>query len=99
MSFVKRSRIVSIRVTQEEYQTLERVSRRQGANSVSEFLRQLLKNAAPVVAATRREKRGVSHELDHLKREVDRLTHLVEARDNHTEPPGEKLARKAAENG
>lgn len=80
MSFVKRNRIVSIRVTENEYQTLDRISRRHGANSVSEFLRQQIMNAAPVVSATSRGTRKVSEELDHLKREVARLAQIVEAR-------------------
>ena len=77
MGFVKRNRIVSIRVTQEEYQTLDCISRRQGANSVSEFLRQLIMNAAPVVLANRRKTREVSAQIDDLKREVERLSQMV----------------------
>ena len=57
---------------------LDRISRHHGANSVSEFLRQLIMNAAPVVSATRRGTREVSEELDALKREVDRLSQVVE---------------------
>jgi len=77
MSFVKRNRIVSIRVTQDEYQVLDRISRRRGANSVSEYLRQLIMNSEPVVSAARRGAREVTEELDALKREVDRLAQLV----------------------
>ena len=77
MSFVRRTRIVSIRVTQDEYQTLDRISRREGANSVSEFLRQLIMNAAPATSASRRRSREVCDELDDLKRRVDRLSQLV----------------------
>jgi len=80
LSFVKRSRIVSIRVTQEEYQTLDRISRRAGANSVSEFLRQLIMSSEPIASAARGATREVTEELDDLKREVDRLSQLVNQR-------------------
>jgi hypothetical protein len=80
LSFVKRNRIVSIRVTQDEYQTLDRVSRGRGANSVSEFLRQLIMTAEPVVSASTLGSREVTHELADLKREVDRLSQLVNGR-------------------
>ena len=95
VSFVKRSRIVSIRVTQDEYQTLDRISRRRGANSVSEYLRQLIMNAAPVVPASGQGTHEVSEELDYLKREVDRLSHIVEMSYRVTEQSGRDLARKA----
>jgi predicted CopG family antitoxin len=77
VSFVKRNRIVSIRVTQDEYQTLERISRGHGANSVSEFLRQLIMDSEPVASAARVGTRGFSEELDKLKRKVDRLSQVV----------------------
>ena len=80
MSFVKRSRIVSIRVTQDEYQTLERVSRGHGANSVSEFLRQLIMNSEPVALAAGEGTRHVTAEIDDLKRKVDRLSQILKQR-------------------
>jgi tetrahydromethanopterin S-methyltransferase subunit G len=80
LSFVKRSRIVSIRVTQNEYQTLERISRGHGANSVSEFLRQLIMDSEPVASAAKAGTREFTEELDELKRKVDRLSQLVKQR-------------------
>jgi predicted CopG family antitoxin len=80
LSFVKRNRIVSIRVTQDEYQTLERISRGHGANSVSEFLRQLIMDSAPVASAARAGTREFTAELDELKRKVDRLSQMVKQR-------------------
>jgi len=78
VSFVKRSRIVSIRVTQDEYQTLERISREHGANSVSELLRQLIMKSEPLVSAAGGETPPeVSKELDELKRKVDWLSQIV----------------------
>lgn len=77
MSFAKRSRIVTVRVSQDEYQALDSISRRWGANSVSEFLRQLIMNAEPVVSATGRGSREFGKELDDLKRQVDRLSRTI----------------------
>jgi predicted CopG family antitoxin len=77
VSFVKRSRIVSIRVTQDEYQTLERISRQHGANSVSELLRQLIMNSEPLAAAARGETLDFTKELDELRRKVDWLSQIV----------------------
>jgi hypothetical protein len=80
LSFVKRSRIVSIRVTQDEFQTLERVSRRAGANSVSEFLRQQIMNSEPFASAAKVGTREIAAELDDLKRKVDRLSQILKQR-------------------
>lgn len=80
MSFVKRNRIVSVRVTQDEYQTLERMSRGHGANSVSEFLRKLIMNSEPFVSPGKGGTREFTEELDDLKRKVDRLSQIVKQR-------------------
>ncbi len=72
MSFIKRSRIVSLRVTQDEYENLERISREYGANSVSEFLRQLI-----FASVNSRKASEVSGELDELRREVHQLSQIV----------------------
>jgi predicted CopG family antitoxin len=80
LSFAKRNRIVSIRVTQDEYQTLERISRGHGANSVSEFLRQLIMDSKPVASAARAGTREFIEELDELKRKVDGLSQIVKQR-------------------
>jgi hypothetical protein len=80
MSFVKRSRIVSIRVTEDEYLILDRISRRRGANSVSEYVRQIIANAEFVVSAPRRGIRDVTEELEDLKRNVERLSRMVKRR-------------------
>lgn len=80
MSFVRRSRIVSVRVTQDEYDLLDQISRRHGANSVSEFLRQLIMKSEPFAATTRNAPRGVAEELDDLKQKVDQLSRLLKRR-------------------
>ena len=77
MSFAKRSRIVSVRVTPAEYQTLDRISRRHGANSVSEFLRHIIMHSDPYVSAARGGTRDVVEDLDELKRTVDRVAQMV----------------------
>jgi hypothetical protein len=102
LSFFKRSRVVSIRITEDEYQTLDRISRGRGAHSVSEYLRQLIMNAAPVVSATRlvtQDVQDVSEDLDYLKREVDRLSQIVEMSYCPAERSGRRLARKAPKVG
>jgi hypothetical protein len=77
MSFVKRSRIVSVRVSQDEYQTLDQISRRHGANSVSEFLRQRIINSEPFVSGAKGESREVAVQIDELKRKVEELSQIV----------------------
>jgi predicted CopG family antitoxin len=77
LSFVKRNRIVSVRITQDEYQTLDRISRGHGANSVSEFLRQLIMDSEPFASAAKVGTREFTEELDKLKRKVDRLSQIV----------------------
>jgi hypothetical protein len=79
MSFVKRSRIVSIRVSLDEYQTLERISRRAGANSVSGFIRQVILSSETFNSAAR-EGSEVLEEIEKLKRRVDRLSQILKQR-------------------
>jgi hypothetical protein len=64
-----------MRVTQDEYQTLDRISRQQGANSVSEFLRERFIHAK--IAASSAAARDVTQEIEDLKREVDLLSRIV----------------------
>jgi hypothetical protein len=66
-----------MRVTQDEYQTLDRISRQQGANSVSEFLRERFIHAKPFIAASGAAARDVTQEIEDLKREVDVLSRIV----------------------
>jgi|HubBroStandDraft_1064217.scaffolds.fasta_scaffold540626_1 hypothetical protein len=80
MSFVKRSRIVSIRVSLDEYQTLERISRRAGANSVSGFIRQVVLSSETFNSAAREGSREVTEEIEKLKRRVDRLSQILKQR-------------------
>ena len=77
LSFVKRNRIVSVRVTQDEYQTLERISRERGANSVSEFLRQLIMSSEPFASPAMNGTVGVTQEINELKRKVDWLSQML----------------------
>jgi mobilization protein NikA len=77
MSFVKRSRIVSVRVSQDEYRTLDQISRRHGANSVSEFLRQRIINSEPFVSGAKGKSREVAAQIDELKRKVEELSQIV----------------------
>jgi hypothetical protein len=47
---------------------------------VSEFLRQLIMNSEPFASAATGGTRGVTEELDELKRKVDRLSQIVRQR-------------------
>jgi hypothetical protein len=80
VSFDKRNRIVSIRVSHDEYQILERISRRAGANSVSGFLRQLIMNSDTFQSQAKDGALGVMEELERLKRKVDRLSEILRLR-------------------
>jgi len=80
VSFDKRNRIVSIRVTQDEYQILERISRRAGANSVSGFLRQLIMNSETFQSSAKDGSQEVTEELKQLKQKVDRLSEILQLR-------------------
>ncbi|MGD0361575.1 MAG: hypothetical protein ABSC93_11940 [Bryobacteraceae bacterium] len=66
-----------MRVTQDEYQTLDRISRQHGANSVSEFLRERFIHAKSFMAASSAAARDVTQEIEDLKREVDLLSRIV----------------------
>lgn len=105
MSFVKRNRIVSVRVTPEEYRTLDRISREHGANSVSEYLRQLIMSSEPFASAVNKESREVTDELDRLKQQLEQLSQLVKgilrskdgiASAEESELPGHVLHERAA---
>lgn len=95
-----------MRFTQEEYQTLERISRGQGANSVSEYLRQLVMKSDPVVALASEKTHEFAEELNELKRRVDRLSQIVtqalsaqsftNSIPDMNEPTGGELAQQAA---
>lgn len=80
MSFVKRRRIVSIRVTEDEYHTLQAISQQHGANSVSEYLRRVIMNSEPFASEAKAGTREVTTEIDALKQKVDRLSQLVKQR-------------------
>ena len=95
MSFVKRTRIVSVRVSQDEYQILDEVSRRQGANSVSEFLRQLIMNSAPFSTSAISRDREVVEELAALRRKVDQLSQLV--KEQSGKPDSEEITTDEAQ--
>jgi predicted DNA-binding protein len=70
--FKKRNRIVSFRVSEDEYQTLQRVSEQQGAHSVSDYARYLACRGFD-----RHKDHSLAAQLDHLSSRVDDLAHNV----------------------
>jgi hypothetical protein len=97
LSFAKRSRIVTVRVSQDEYQILDSVSRRWGANSVSEFLRQLIMNAEPVVSAKATGARDFGKDLEDLRRQVDRLSQTILPRASRKSGRDDAVGRKESQ--
>ena len=78
MSFLRRSRIISVRVSQDEYEQVERISREHGASSVSDFVRRVLTNSGFSILDSEPNARGVVAQVASLQRQVDWLLHVVE---------------------
>jgi hypothetical protein len=85
--FRKRTRVVSFRVSEEEYEELLGLSQASGAHSVSDFARLAASHSLGetdgrglnAMQAKMRELRG---QIDQLDSEVKRLTHSGQAHDN-----------------
>ena len=75
MNFIKRDRIVATRVSQEEYEELQRISREHGAQSVSDFVRRVITNHKSVILAA--EAHSMAMQIDSLQQKVDWLTDIV----------------------
>ena len=79
MSFVRRNRIVSVRVSQEEYDLLEQLAQEHGAFSVSDFVRRLVTNTGLTARVSDGGGRRVRAQIAELQREVERLSDLLGA--------------------
>ena len=79
MSFIKRNRIISVRVSPQEYERLEQLAQEEGAFSVSDFVRRLLTNAGLSPRIANGGAGRVLSQIAALQREVERLSHLVGA--------------------
>jgi len=77
--FKKRNRIVSFRVSDDEYQTLQRISEQQGAHSVSAYARYLACNSfgRPSGISLTAQLELLTHRVDELDKTVARLASLM----------------------
>lgn len=77
MSFSRRNRIISVRVSEEEYEQVERISREHRARSVSDFVRWLLASSGLTVPTSEPNIYGIQEQVAALQRRVDWLSDLV----------------------
>jgi hypothetical protein len=80
-TFIKRSRIVSFRVSEDEYLRLEEFSRTSGAHSVSDFVRATtheLVRHEEVIWMPRAEVRIMEERLKALRLEIEQLARSVQ---------------------
>jgi len=80
--FRKRDRIISFRVSQDEYEVLQRVSALQGAHSVSDYARWVAcrivdDDGHPPPPALLAQVGDLQDRVEELTRQVERLTQLV----------------------
>ncbi len=78
MSFIKRTRIISTRVSQDEYEALLRISRENGAHSVSDYVRRMVVGSTVPFPDSDASRDGVAADLAELQRKVDWLVRIVE---------------------
>lgn len=76
--FRKRNRIVSFRVSEEEFEMLQRVSEAQGAHSISDYARFAACRVFEQSAQPETDLRSIHGRLDELAQQVARLTVLVQ---------------------
>jgi Ribbon-helix-helix protein, copG family len=69
--------MISIRVSQDEYEELERTSREQGANSVSDFVRRVVMNSGALAPWAVPDTWGVVAKITALERRVAWLSRIV----------------------
>lgn len=82
--FKKRTRIISFRISEEEYETLQHISMLNGAHSVSDYARSVA--CRFITAQTTGEEPSLTFEIQALNRRIDemyrhlmRLAQLVES--------------------
>ena len=83
MSFIKRNRIISTRVSQDEYEEVQRISRKNGAHSVSDYLRRVMMTEPGHLAA---EASAQQAEIGALQQKVEWLLRVVERSDGNGRP-------------
>ncbi len=82
MNFSRRSRIISTRLSEDEYDVVDRISRETGARSVSDFVRQVVLDSTSVFPSETGTT-SVAGRIAALQRKVDWLSAVVE-RTSHT---------------
>jgi len=83
MSFRRRTRMVSFRVSEDEFEQLKTISESEGTGSVSDYARLSLcsgNHGAPASVAAEIHK--LDNELQSLRTHLERLTALVESTHN-----------------
>jgi len=86
MTFSRRNRIISVRVSQDEYEQVERVSRERGAHSVSDFVRWVLTNGGLALTPAEVCSCGIAAQVAALERKVDWLSGLVNQNPQEADP-------------
>lgn len=76
--FKRRSRIVSFRVSEEEYQQLFRASLQSGAHSVSDWARHLIRAESERAAQRRPADEELRSQVEDLQRELKSLSELLQ---------------------
>ena len=82
--FPRYSRVVSFRLSREEYDVLSRISEERGAHSVSDYARWMVRHGLEdcdgmVPASLPDQVRSLAVRMDELSREVVRLKSLLDA--------------------
>ena len=72
-----KKRIVNFRLTEDEYQTLQKACTTTGARSISDYARSILLGALP--NETRPQRPDVSHRIDQLELRVRALSAAIRA--------------------
>lgn len=78
--FKKRNRTISFRVSEDEYEQLQRQSLEKGAHSVSEYARTLTCHSGMSGSHVEIEVRDLHGQVEELSRELLRLSRLLEGR-------------------
>jgi hypothetical protein len=77
VTFLRRNRIISVRVSDEEYQQVERISRERGAHSVSAFVRSILTTWSRSIPSSEPCTSEIMAQVAALQRQVDSLSDVV----------------------
>ena len=77
MNSSRRNRIISVRVSQQEYEQIEQITCERGAQSVSDLVRSLLKTWGASGPVSGPCTCGILPHVAALERQVDRLSDLI----------------------